>query len=195
MRYNMNKLFRGVKKFFTWQVTIAICLLLEANFIWMAYLMKIELATISFALLIATLLFGLKIQKEKQKKTNMTHRFYKDIDGIWYIDLPAFLESGLGTKANLMMVAGADTFLDKLSNDGDDVTVHIETAPYAEQEYALTKLGFGLDKALLSAIGHAPVEYGAYYRANDGHVLWLCPVTEYVFGGSYPKDIYVNVVK
>jgi len=191
----MNTLFRGIERFFNWQITIVICLLFEANFIWMAYIENVELALISFVFLIATLLFGLNIKEKKQKKTNMTHRFYKDTDGIWYIDLPAFLEAGLGTKANLMMVAGADTFLDKLSNNGDDVTIHIETAPYAEQQYALTKLRFGLDKALLKAVGHADVGYGAYYKASDDHVLWLCPVTEYVFGGSYPKDIYINVVK
>jgi len=34
---------------------------------------------------------------------------------IWFADLPEFLEQGLGTKQNLMMVDGADTFLDKLS--------------------------------------------------------------------------------
>ena len=122
----------------------------------------------------------------------MKHTFYKE-DGLWYIDLPEFLEAGLGTKANLLMVAGADTFLDKLSNNGDRVTVRIETAPYAEQEYALSKMGLGMDKALLDAVGHAPVPYGAYYKANDGHVLWLCPVTEYVFGGDYPNNIYINV--
>jgi hypothetical protein len=40
-----------------------------------------------------------------------TLSFYKEA-GIWYADLPAFLEANLGTKANLMMVDGADTFLD-----------------------------------------------------------------------------------
>ena len=42
----------------------------------------------------------------------MKHRFYKE-NKIWYIDLPEFLEKGLGTKSNLMMVAGADTLLDQ----------------------------------------------------------------------------------
>ena len=40
-----------------------------------------------------------------------TLSFYKEA-GIWYADLPAFLEANLGTKANLMMVDGADIFLD-----------------------------------------------------------------------------------
>lgn len=124
----------------------------------------------------------------------MTHRFYKE-EGTWYIDLPAYLEAGLGTKANLMMVAGADIFLDQLSNQGTEVTVHIETAPYAEQTYDLKKIGIGKDQELLDAVGHAPVDYGAYYKADqNGHILWLCPVTEYVFGGDYPDHIYIHVV-
>ena len=40
--------------------------------------------------------------------------FIKD-EGIWYADLPEFLEAGMGSKANLMMVDGADTFLDLLA--------------------------------------------------------------------------------
>lgn len=124
----------------------------------------------------------------------MTHRFYKEA-GTWYIDLPAYLEAGLGTKANLMMVAGADILLDQLSNQGTDVTVHIETAPYAEQTYAIKKIGIGKDQDLLEALGHAPVDYGAYYKADqNGLILWLCPVTEYIFGGDYPENIYIHVV-
>ncbi len=125
---------------------------------------------------------------------SMTHRFYKN-EGIWYIDLPEFLEAGLGTKANLMMVCGADTFLDHLSNQENEVTVHIETEPYAEQTYSLKKIGIGKDQDQLDAVGHAPVNYGAYYEADqNNHLLWLCPVTEYVFGGGYPDNIYIHVV-
>ncbi len=134
------------------------------------------------------------MKNEQTNPQSMTHRFYKE-DGTWYIDLPAYLEAGLGTKANLMMVCGADTFLDHLSNQGSEVTVHIETAPYAEQTYALKKIGMGKDQEQLDAVGHAPVDYGAYYKADrNNHLLWLCPVTEYVFGGGYPDNIYIHVV-
>ena len=51
-----------------------------------------------------------------------TLSFYKE-SGIWYADLPAFLEAGLGTKSNLMMVDGADTFLDYLSNETNIATL------------------------------------------------------------------------
>lgn len=44
-------------------------------------------------------------------------------NGIWFADLLAFLDAGLGTKANLMMVDGADTFLDYLSNNQKRATL------------------------------------------------------------------------
>ncbi len=136
------------------------------------------------------------MQNQNNNVQEMTHRFYKDTDGIWYIDLPEFLEEGLGTKANLMMVAGADTFLEVLSNNKNEVTIQISTNPYPEQTFALNKTHMGMDKNLLDSVGHAPVDYGAYYIANpSGHVLWLCPVTEYVFGGKYPDSIYINVIE
>jgi hypothetical protein len=130
------------------------------------------------------------------KTISVTKRFYKE-EGIWYIDLPEFLNAGLGTKANLMMVAGADLMLDKLSNNGDDITVSFSNEPIEGAEHTLIKKKIGLDKKLLAAIGHAPVDYGAYYswKENDNQSVWLCPVTEYVFQGGYPKNIYVKVVK
>jgi hypothetical protein len=35
-----------------------------------------------------------------------------------------------------------------------------------------------------------------YYTvpSMQGHRLWLCPVTEYVFQGGYPNRIWVEVV-
>lgn len=131
---------------------------------------------------------------KNRKQDAMTHRFYKET-GSWYIDLPSYLDAGLGTKANLMMVAGADTFLDQLSDKGTKVTLHIDTSPYSDQTYALKKIGIGKDQELLEAVGHAPVDYGAYYQADqNGQIIWLCPVTEYVFGGDYPENIYLHVV-
>ena len=53
--------------------------------------------------------------------------------GIWYADLPSFLEQGLGVKANLMMVDGADTFLDLLSGNSSKITLRI--APQAFDGY------------------------------------------------------------
>ena len=123
--------------------------------------------------------------------------FYKE-NGLWYADLPMFLELGLGTKANLLMVDGADTFLDLLSSNGSKVKVKLSTQPFKNHTIHLEKITMGLNKELLDKIGHAPVDYGAYYNVKKyqnqpfQHTLWLCPVTEFVFLGEYPKHIYLT---
>jgi hypothetical protein len=116
---------------------------------------------------------------------------------MWYIDLPEFLEAGLGNKNNLLMVDGADTLLDILSLHSNSVMVEFGNEPFQDYTHKLNKLIIGMNKQLLDNIGHAPVDYGAYYTVEqlDNHQLWLCPVTEYVFGGGYPENIYLRVVK
>lgn len=129
---------------------------------------------------------------------SITKNFYKD--GLWYIDLPEYLDAGLGTKADLMMVQGSDTFLDLLSENTNEVTLEFHSEKFADYLCKLKKLNIGLDKEYLKKIGHAPVDYGAYYEVIEmnkkpfQHKLWLCPVTEYVFGGSYPDEIYIRVL-
>jgi hypothetical protein len=119
---------------------------------------------------------------------------------MWYIDLPQFLEQGLGTKSNLLMVGGADTLLDKLSNNTDEVTLQISELPFVGWTTWLRKLKNGKDDTYLKEVGHAPVNDGAYYNAvvidnvKTNHEVWLCPVTEYVFDGAYPEDIYVKII-
>ena len=124
--------------------------------------------------------------------------FYKE-SGIWYADLPDYLEAGLGTRSNLMMVDGADTFLDKISQNTSATRLKVSPEPFHGVQMQLRRTRNGLNKLLLDFIGHAPVEYGAYYEVHQpgseisGHVLWLCPVTEYVFG-NYPETIHATIV-
>lgn len=124
--------------------------------------------------------------------------FIKEI-GLWYADLPEFLEQGLGTKNNLLMVDGADTFLDLLSKNGKEVTLDISLMELEGYYAKMEKVVMGKNQELLDAVGHEPVEYGAYYEVSelDGksffHRLWLCPVTEYVFG-KYPGEMWVRVI-
>ena len=128
-----------------------------------------------------------------------TLSFYKE-DGIWYADLPAFLEAGLGTKTNLMMVDGSDTFLDYISNNQGKATLKLSTETFEGSEAVLNKIRIGMNRGLLDNIGHAIVDYGAYYLVEKfkenilNHQLWLCPVTEYVFEGSYPEKIYIKII-
>ena len=125
--------------------------------------------------------------------------FYKE-NRLWYADLPHFLELGLGTKANLLMVDGSDRFLDLLSNNGTKATVKLSTKPFEDHSMRLKKLNIGINQELLNKIGHAPVDYGAYYNVERyqnkafQHTLWLCPVTEYVFEGYYPEKIYLQLL-
>jgi len=129
----------------------------------------------------------------KNKNTVRALGFTKE-NSTWYADLPEFIEKGLGTKANLMMVAGADTLLDTLSGNTNKVSLIMSKAKFDGFTDTLVKTKDGLDKKYLDAIGHAPVDYGAYYKALErNHDLWLCPVTEYVFNGEYPDTIYLQV--
>ena len=128
-----------------------------------------------------------------------TLSFYKEA-GIWYADLPAFLEAGLGTKTNLMMVDGSDTFLDYISNNQGKATLKLSTEPFEGSEAVLNKIRIGMNRGLLDNIGHAIVDDGAYYLVEKfkenilNHQLWLCPVTEYVFEGGYPEKIYIKLI-
>ena len=114
----------------------------------------------------------------------MKHSFYKDNEG-WFIDLPQYIEMGLGSKGNLAMVAGADTMLDILSNGGNRITLRIETKEFEGSDGKLTKTGF--------------CPWGENYIFSsdsiESHKLWLCPVTMFVFGGFYPKEIYIKIIE
>ena len=134
-----------------------------------------------------------------QPVINKTMGFYKE-NNLWFADIPEFLEQGLGMKANLLMVDGSDRFLDFLSNNGTSVRIQLSTQPFEGSEAMLRKINIGLNRAILESVGHAPVDYGAYYHVKSykdqvlNHQLWLCPVTEYVFAGEYPNEIYIKVV-
>jgi len=129
----------------------------------------------------------------------MVKRFYKERD-IWYIELPEFLEEGLGSKANLMMVDGADTLLDILSNNSSEVILEFSQLPFVGWTTWLELDKSGKNQELLDKVGHAPVDNGAYYKTNlidnvkTTQSVWLCPVTEYVFDDYYPENIYVKVI-
>ena len=139
------------------------------------------------------------MQKTTTKTMTKRLSFYKE-SGLWYADLPEFLELGLGTKANLLMVDGSDRFLDLLSSNGSKATVKLSTKSFEDQTIKLDKLKIGLNQDLLDKIGHAPVDYGAYYNVAVyknkpfQHTLWLCPVTEYVFEGQYPENIFLQLL-
>lgn len=113
-----------------------------------------------------------------------THRFVKEYGG-WYIHLPQYIEQGLGTKGDLAMVEGADTMLDYIAAGADAVALTLSETPIE-----------GSDLLQLEAL-RDPSIGGGYYMLHrfEGQELqqrmWLCGVTEYVFG-KMPEQIYVR---
>lgn len=104
-------------------------------------------------------------------------------DGLWYADLPDYIEAG-GEEADCLMVSGADTWLDKLSGDKDRVTLFIGTDNPLKE--VLTKT---------SGDGYGANYIAETYEGEEvNHKLWICPVTLHVFG-EYPEKIYYQVVK
>jgi hypothetical protein len=96
-------------------------------------------------------------------------------EGLWYIDLPEWQ----GTKGALQMVAGADTLLDNLSNNGTIITVAISTDN--------KPTGF----TTLKKMFHTPPNGAMYHKGLMP--VWLCDVTKFVFG-NFPKQIHFQVV-
>jgi hypothetical protein len=98
-------------------------------------------------------------------------------NGCWYIDLPNWT----GTKGELQMVAGADTLLDKLSNNGTCVEVMLTTDRNCPEGFET-----------LNRIIQTPPN-GCVYHLGLVPV-WLCNVTKFVFVGIFPKQINFKVV-
>ncbi len=114
----------------------------------------------------------------------MNIKFYKEDSGRWYADLPDYIAEG-GTKEDCEMVAGADLWLDVLSQGENEITLRLETEPFESAE-----------KLTLDKTDEGFPEFGAYYRIGtfqgidySNLILWLCPVTLFVFG-HYPKEIF-----
>ncbi len=104
----------------------------------------------------------------------------------WFIDLPAYIAGG-GDKGDLQMVAGADTMLDVMAAGKDQVTIAMDTSPFN-----------GADELIL--LEHCdPILGGGFYLMpsfEDKKVdqqMWLCAVTEFVFG-YMPEKIFVKRV-
>ena len=113
------------------------------------------------------------------------YRFIKE-GGNWYIDLPEYLEQG-GTKGDLQMVEGADTMLDIISGSKEEVTLLLERKKFE-----------GADR--LELVERCdPYIGGGYYLLHSfqgkeyNHRMWLCGVTEFVFG-DLPKEIFLRMV-
>ena len=82
------------------------------------------------------------------------------------------------------MMAGADDWLDFVSEKREAVTLALSDQSSLSEKIVL----------------YESDEFGATYIAHTfkeediNQVMWLCPVTVFVFG-NYPKEIYYHVIK
>jgi hypothetical protein len=112
-----------------------------------------------------------------------TFKFYKTEVGRWYVDLPEWE----GSVDELEMVAGADLFLEILSEGEQTVNVILSTVPFEGADI--------LEFQTLGNLESWELGEGAWYKmvsymGIDYELkLWLCDVTKFVFGG-FPNKIY-----
>lgn len=107
------------------------------------------------------------------------YKFYRTSENRWYIDLPEWE----GPIDALEMVAGADSLLDVLAENENEVKLTLSLEPFEGCE-------------TLEKINDTPEYGGANYLLKkykeiefEFFPIWLCSVTEFVFG-SLPKLIY-----
>ena len=109
--------------------------------------------------------------------TELEMGFHKE-EGTWYADV----KNWPGPKGMLAMVCGADSRLDRRSGHSDFVQLSLSLDCSDEHE-------------ILEYVEPHPAGDGAYYRTTlNGwpHMMWLCGVTEFVFG-KMPERIGVRV--
>lgn len=128
------------------------------------------------------------------KQSYMVKTFYQEEDGRWYIDLPDYIESGLGSKANLEMVAGADTFLSALAQGDTRITIKFDDKEFDTHTVHLVRSS---NQGYIPELMDDPeLDAGAWYTVkNNDHNLWLCPVTLYLFNNTYPENIFIQRIK
>jgi hypothetical protein len=106
-----------------------------------------------------------------------TLSFYKR-EGLWYADLPEYIEAG-GSEEDCLMISGADTWLDMLAEGASRISVRISIKEILPEKINL------LEKDESGGTYIASTYKGKSYA----HQLWLCPVTLFVLG-DYPGVIY-----
>ena len=119
----------------------------------------------------------------------MTRRFkfYKESTGNWYVDIPEWE----GTKGDLQMVSGADTFLEILAEGECEVYVVLSDEYFeGSDNLEIKELGRLEGWELGEGAWYKLISYrGIPYFDLD---MWLCDVTKFVFG-DFPKIIYFSV--
>ena len=102
----------------------------------------------------------------------------------WYIDLPEFIEQG-GNFGDLQMIDGADTMLDIMAGAENSVVLYVARESFS-----------GADVLILTEKCDPYIGGGNYILKKFGgkqinKTIWLCQVTEFVFG-DIPEQIFIK---
>ena len=125
---------------------------------------------------------ALKVQLSRQAgrvlgtERTLSLGFEKDDWGGWFAVIPSWP----GPRAALAMVDGADTFLDLLSKGESYVALDLSMDPkdgWSELHYLMP---------------HDCGDGAHYLDVEHNHRMWLCGVTEFVFG-EMPERIWFKV--
>ena len=102
----------------------------------------------------------------------------------WYIDLPEYLEQR-GSIGDLQMVDGADKMLDLMAGNDSSVVVYVAREQFDGAD-VLT-----LTEKCDPYIGGGNYLMTFYEGQEINRTMWLCQVTEFVFG-DIPPLIFVK---
>ena len=102
----------------------------------------------------------------------------------WYIDLPEFIEQG-GSIGDLQMVDGADKMLDMMAGNKNPVTLYISKDQFDGADV------ISLTEKCDPDIGGGYYIMKKYEGEEINRTMWLCQVTEFVFG-DIPQQIFVK---
>ena len=110
-----------------------------------------------------------------------TFRFYKTDEQKWYVDLPEWTKS----TVDLEMVEGADTMLDKVSENNTECYLEMSDEPFDGSEV------IRLVNDLSKSVGGGDYIMERYKGEFVNHQMWLCAVVETVFG-EIPRIIFIK---
>lgn len=110
--------------------------------------------------------------------------FYKNKEGEWYFDWPAWK----GDPDDLQMIEGADKWLDLISHNANEVDLAIALESFEGAEV------LNLVRLKEENLGGGGIYELQYHADNEPNLtLWLCDVTEVIFG-LIPEQIYFRTV-
>ena len=110
--------------------------------------------------------------------------FNKTEKGEWWLVLPEWK----GDPEDLQMIEGADLWLDLVSGQHSSVKLTLSDTSFEESE------NLSLMRIREENFGGGGIYFLENYQNKKVHLkLWLCYITEFVFG-KIPQKIYFKVV-